>query len=221
MLRFAYYHGYASSPKSRKGLHLANILKEQNLELQRPDLNRPSLSEQSYQAIFNHLDKVDAELCPNGEKWCIVGSSMGGYIASRWAQLRPDRVEKLLLLCPGFDMRRRWPALLGEGVMAHWKNTGWLERADGEGKPTKIHYKIVEEMETMPSYPEVHCPVHVIHGRGDETVPFSHSEHYCGLVPGSTLIPVEDDHSLMKSLSTIEDEVLEFLGARAAGSKNS
>jgi uncharacterized protein len=214
MVQFAYFHGYASSPLSRKGLHLAALLEKHGQTLQRPDLNQPSLSEQRYEAIFQHLDDLDARLCKSGEKWRIVGSSMGGYIAARWAQLNPERVDKLLLLCPGFDMGKRWPLMFGDKIMNHWKNTGWLERPDATGKPIRIHYKIVEEMETMPAYPKVTCPTRIIHGRNDETVPFGHSAQYCQQVEGVTMVPVDDDHSLMKSLSTIENEVLEFLGAR-------
>lgn len=35
-------------------------------------------------------------------KFCLIGSSMGGYLSCRWAQLHPERVESLFLLCPAF-----------------------------------------------------------------------------------------------------------------------
>jgi pimeloyl-ACP methyl ester carboxylesterase len=31
----------------------------------------------------------------------LIGSSMGGYIAARYAELHPEQVAKLVLLCPG------------------------------------------------------------------------------------------------------------------------
>ena len=213
MVQFAYFHGYASSPLSRKGVYLAERLESQGVTLHRPDLNQPSLSEQSFEKIFEFLDKFDATHCNPLEKWRIIGSSMGGFIAAAWAERRPERVDRLLLLCPGFNMKNRWRALLGASVMDHWKESGWLTRPDGAGVMTKIHYKNVEELETLPAFPKAACPCHIIHGRSDETVPFESSEGYCQENPELTLIPVDDDHSLMKSLSMIEQETLEFLGA--------
>lgn len=213
MVQFAYFHGYASSPLSRKGVHMAKFLEPHNIEVHLPDLNQPTLSEQSFERIFEHLDAVDLAHCEDGEKWRIIGSSMGGFIAAAWAQRRPERVDRLLLLCPGFDMKNRWSTLLGEKVLNDWKESGWLTRPGPTGEPTKIHYEIVDELEKLDAYPKVTCPCRIIHGRSDETVPFASSEQYCRENPEVSLVPVDDDHSLMKSLSTIEQETLEFLGA--------
>ena len=213
MVQFAYFHGYASSPLSRKGVHLAKFLEPQSIELRLPDLNQPSLSEQSFEKIFEHLDALDLAICEAGEKWRIIGSSMGGFIAAAWAARRPERVERLLLLCPGFDMKNRWSTLLGDRVLKNWRESGWLTRPDAEGKATRIHYRIVEELEALPAFPKAPCPCRIIHGRSDETVPFSSSEQYCRDNPEISLVPVDDDHSLMNSLSVIEQETLEFLGA--------
>jgi pimeloyl-ACP methyl ester carboxylesterase len=52
---------------------------------------------------------------------------MGAYLALRFAHLYPERVDRLLLLCPGFAIVERWTFLLGEKAM-DWKMNGSIVR---------------------------------------------------------------------------------------------
>jgi len=62
-------------------------------------------------------------------------TSLGGFLAARYAELHPGRVEKLVLLCPGFDRCSRWEALFGPAVMREWEAAGWrgFEVKKGDG----------------------------------------------------------------------------------------
>ena len=113
--RYAYLHGFASSPLSNKGVALERLFSERGLPFERPDLNRPSFSKLSHGAMLAAVDEMDGRARAEGQTWRFVGSSLGGWLAARWAELHPERVDRLLLLCPGFHLAERWPHLVGAG----------------------------------------------------------------------------------------------------------
>ena len=210
--RYAYIHGFASSSMSRKGLYLRELFRGRGLELELPDLNVPSFETMTISAILAALNARDARAGGDGFSWQLVGSSLGGYVAARWAELRPDRVERLVLLCPGLDMAARWPALLGEETFARWEAEGAIELPDGEGVPRPLHWGFMEDMRTHPAYPEPTCPVLILHGRRDEVVSVDLSRSYAAARPHVRLVELDDDHSLAGSLQPIAREIRTFFG---------
>ena len=204
--RFAYLHGFASGPLSRKGQHLSRAFSERGLELELPDLNRPSFAQLSPGAALEAID----ELCQGDERWCLVGSSFGGWLASRWAELHPERVERLLLLCPGFGLADRWPVLLGPERMAQWERQGALEMTDGAGVMVPVHWRFYLEAREQPARPVVPCETLIIHGRSDEVVPIQGSRDYAAAHGNVELIEVEDDHALAASVERIVAETVRF-----------
>jgi len=210
--RYAYLHGFASSSASRKGLHLREALRGRGLELELPDLNVPSFEAMTFSAILGSLDALDSARSGDPFLWRLVGSSMGGYLAARWAELRPRRVERLVLLCPGLDMVARWPRLLGEEMFRRWQAQGRLEMPDASGLPRPVHWGFVEDARTHPPFPEPSCPVLILHGRRDEVVPLELSREYAAARPQVRLVELDDDHALAGSLERIGREVQDFFG---------
>ncbi|MGM0578673.1 MAG: YqiA/YcfP family alpha/beta fold hydrolase [Myxococcota bacterium] len=207
--RYAYLHGFASSPLSRKGVALKEVFADHGLELRLPDLNRPSFSKLTFTGALEAVDEMDGG---EGPPWCLVGSSMGGFVASRWAELHPDRVDRLVLLCPGFDMNTRWPAIVGAEAMARWRAHGSLSFPDGAGEPTPVHWGFIEDALTHPARPEVPCPTLILHGRHDETVPIESSRQYAATRPNVRLVELDDGHALTDSVDRIARETLAFFG---------
>ncbi len=87
-LHFAFLHGFASGPGTKKGTHLAKTFADKfGLTLHLPNLNYPSFSEISYTNALQVLDNLHQSIvtAENDEqvRWCLIGSSMGGYLASR------------------------------------------------------------------------------------------------------------------------------------------
>ncbi len=212
--RYAYLHGFASSANSHKGTELRQRLATIKIDLELPDLNRPSFRELTIDAALEAIDELDAAGEPDAHgqrpRWRFVGSSMGGFLAARWAQLHPERVDRLILLCPGFGLPERWPEILGAEVFAQWRKAGALHMPDGQGKMVAVHWGFVESAERQPKFPEVPCPTTIIHGRADEVVPVAVSREYVEHMRGVTnpppleLIEVDDDHGLVASLDLIE-----------------
>lgn len=215
--RYLYLHGFASSRLSRKGVALRERLVGDGVELELLDLNVPSFEKQTYTAILRFLDEIDRSTAA-GTKLRIAGSSMGGYLAARWAELHPERVERLFLLCPGFDLPARWPLILGQEQMDRWREAGVVAIEDAAGEKRPLHWKFVEDAQTHTKYPEVRCPTRILHGTRDDVVPIELSRKFLAGRPHVELVEVDDDHPLTGSIERVTDEIRDFFEiAGAAG----
>jgi hypothetical protein len=209
----AYLHGFASGPASFKGTVLAEWLRARGHHLELPDLNEPSFGELTVTAALGAMDALDA-LDSGGRPWRLIGSSMGGYLAARWAQIHPEKVDRMVLLCPGFDMRARWAALLGPQAMGAWRETGRHLFPDASGVDVGVHWGFVVDGDTHPRRPEPACPVRVIHGVADEVVPVEISRSYAAEHPDVDLVEVMSDHGLADQIPRIQAEVGAFFGVQ-------
>lgn len=194
MARLAYLHGLGSGPQSYKGTLLRERLAPEHV-LELPDLNRPSLERLDPVAGLDHL----ARLTASGD-WCLIGSSYGGWLAALFQARHPERVRRMLLLCPGFGLTERWPSLLGPELMAQWERTGWLPLERGE----RLHHSFLERCRPLDPAPAVTCPTTIVHGRYDDVVPFESSAAYAKLHEHIELVAVDDDHGLTASVDRIE-----------------
>ena len=208
MRRYAYLHGFGSGPLSKKGVRLAGVFEQRGLVLERPDLNRPSFATLSPAASLAAIDALDAAK-GQAATWCFIGSSIGGWLAARWAEQHPDRVERMVLLCPGFDLASRWPKIVGAARMERWKRDGTLLFPDADGRPVPVHYGFYEEGISLPQEPVVSCPTVILHAIHDEVVPVEVSRRYAAKHPNVRLREIDDDHSLMASVDIVIAETLE------------
>ena len=103
-------------------------------------------------------------------KNCVVG----GYIAVRHAELHPDRVKKLVLLCPAFGLAARWRKFLSADDLDRWKSSGSYSY-DGR----QLHYEFFHSItENHLSYPKVSCPTSIVHGKFDRLVSIDASRQF-------------------------------------------
>ncbi len=207
--RYAYLHGFASSAASKKGLALRERFARSGIELWLPDLNRPSFAKLSHRAMLAHLDAMD-DLGDRDKSWRLIGSSLGGWVAARWAELRPARVDRLVLLCPGFRLAERWSERLGDAAIARWERDGSLVFPDATGAAVPVHHAFLKESWENMSDPQPSCPVLVFHGTRDEVVPVERSRRWSHDRPNVTLVEVDDDHALVRSLDVIDMETRRF-----------
>eukprot|EP01097_Dermamoeba_algensis_P011304 TRINITY_DN873_c0_g1_i2.p1 TRINITY_DN873_c0_g1~~TRINITY_DN873_c0_g1_i2.p1 ORF type:complete len:220 (-),score=11.00 TRINITY_DN873_c0_g1_i2:98-757(-) len=209
-MAFAYLHGFASSPQAKKGLLMKEAFASRGLVLHLPDLNQPSFSNLNCTKALEYLSGF-LNNNGNGRKWCLIGSSLGGYMAARYAELNPTRVQKLVLLCPAFDVNSIWTGLCGAEKLALWESEGALSFPDATGVPTLVNWSFLEDARRHPPFPKVLCPTLIIHGTKDNIVPIDSSRKYqreCSEVV--QLVEVDDDHSLMSSLPMINTQTEEF-----------
>lgn len=216
---YAALHGFASSPRSKKNLALAEAFEARSLVLHRPDLNQPSFGTLSFAAMLAELDRLDAS--QRGPRWSMVGSSLGGYVAALWAAAHPERVERLVLLCPAFELGQRWSTLATPAELEQWRETGSQPFDDATGKSIPLHYAFVREAMGIEPMPSPRCPTLVIHGRADTRVPIESSRRFVAAEPARrTLVEVDDGHELLKDLAGLTSLVLSFFevsGERRSG----
>lgn len=210
MRRYAYIHGFASGPLSSKGVALSEVYQARGLAFERPDLNQPSFAELTFSGALGAIDEMVAAH-PN-DSWCFIGSSMGGYLSALWAERHPDVVERLVLLCPGFEMLERWRAGLGDAGLEAWERTGFHTFVDGAGVPTPVGYDLMADAARFPGVPEVPCPTIIIHGTLDEVVPIEVSRSYVATREHVRLIEVEDEHRLVDHVDVIVEESFSHFG---------
>lgn len=208
-IEFAYLHGFASGPHTEKGRSLGAALTARGGRFEIPDLNRPSIDEITYTGMLEAFDDFVASRPPD-VTWGLIGSSMGGLIASRWTELNPHRVERLVLLAPGFDLPRHWRHQLGPEGVRDWRESGFLEIPESEGPVRRVHWGLMEDAQSYDPFPSVGCPTLVFHGDRDDTVPIMSSRRYDEVNPNVRLIELDDDHRLVATLDAIEAQTLEF-----------
>ncbi len=205
-MHYAYLHGFASGPLARKGLGLRQAFEDRGVQLSLPDLNRPSFAQLSHAAMLEAVDELTAA----GGPWRLVGSSLGGWVAARWAELHPERIDRLVLLCPGFGLGSRWSKLFSKVAMKRWEASGGHPFPDGAGELVDVHWGFYQESLRQPSLPEVPCRTLLIHGRSDQVVPIESSRRYAADRPHVELVEVEDDHPLSSSLDRVVTETARF-----------
>lgn len=210
--RYAYLHGFASGSRSRKGTLLKGAFEARGTPFETPDLNNPSFDRITISGSLEAVNSLDRKALPLGAPWRFVGSSMGGYLAAGWAAAHPTRVNRLVLLCPGFDMAERWPLLVGEDDWRRWEEDGSLMLPDGAGEPTPVHWGFIEDGRRHPRAPAVPCPTLIIHGRQDDVVPIESSRKYAEAHDRVDLVEVDDGHELANSAERILEEVMTFFG---------
>ncbi len=213
-LRVLYLHGFASGPDSAKGRAVAKALAAKGMRVEQPDLNVPSFEKLSVRA---QLKAIRDTLLTRNERTLLVGSSLGGYLATLLAPralaepAEPPGLEcvaGLVLLAPAFNFARRWRARMTADDWDHWKRAGTTEYDHfAYRRKMPLRFEFLEEAAALPSMPGTSVPVYIVQGRRDDTVPYTQTRAWVEMNPQAKLIEVDDDHQLLASLPVIEHEV--------------
>jgi pimeloyl-ACP methyl ester carboxylesterase len=205
-LRHLYLHGFASGPRSTKGVAFASHYAARGITVDCLDLRVPSFEHLRLSAM---LATVQAQI---DDRAIVFGSSLGGLTAARVAE-RDPRVIALVLLAPAFQLVERWRALPG---FDDWQRTGWREVVDyTTGTPARVDYGFVEDIATIDvGFPDVRVPTLVLHGVHDDTVPIEHSRQFAAGRANVELIELDDDHQLVASIPRLLAESDRFLASR-------
>src|SRR6185503_3591212 len=123
--RYLYLHGFASGPRSKKGVALAAHFERRGATLERLDLRVPSLEHLRLSAM---LETIAEAIGGPRERAGVLGSSLGALAAARLAE-NDARVAALVLLAPAFRLGDRWRRRLGD-LLRHWEEGGWLPVVD-------------------------------------------------------------------------------------------
>jgi len=144
----------------------------------------------------------------------LVGSSMGGWIATLLAKQRPEMIAAMVLIAPAPDFTERlmWPDFTDAERETILK-TGLLEKPSDYDEPEIYTRKLFEDGRNhlvMDGAVPIHCPVRILQGMKDASVPYRHALDFAAMLMSDDVVVTltkEGDHRL----STPAD--LERLGA--------
>jgi len=208
-MKLIYLHGFASGPESGKATFFRDRLRDEcGLEIAIPDLSEGDFARLT---ISRQLDVIRRE-AEGHDRVALIGSSMGGYLAALYASLRPDQVDRLVLLAPAFWFAQRWPETLGAEAVEKWRADGWREVFHYKyGRTEKIWWELLEDGLRHPGAPEFTAPALVFHGTRDDVVPSAFSEEFAADRPNVRLLLLDSDHQLTDVVNTIWEESRPFL----------
>ncbi len=204
-----YLHGFASGPSSHKARVLSEKFAAIGVPVVVPDLTPgdDGFERSSPSSMLAIAERLLHDAVP---PHAIVGSSLGGYLASVIASRDPS-VERLVLLAPAFRLFERWSGRLGAQDLAGWRAHGLETMHYASNRKRRIGWQFFEDARRHPPFPDVRVPALCIAGTRDETVPFADVEAFVARTPTARLVPVDDGHELAASLDRIFDEARAFL----------
>lgn len=216
-----YMHGFASGPSSTKAVHFDTKFKELGIEMVIPDLNHPSFESLTLTRQLNSvrelIEKVDHDV-----PIVLIGSSMGGLIATLAAQSR-QTIAALILMAPGFGIEKRWTRLVGEEGRIAWAANGVLDVYHYATKSNQpLGYSFVKDLANYSTQElRINVPALVFHGTHDDVVPFEGSVNFARTNKELVkLIELDDGHELIAPLDQIWNTSRAFLFEHSFSSIN-
>ena len=155
--------------------------------------------------VFDLLDQFQ------GKKVCLIGSSMGGYLATLLAQKRVV-IKATYLMAPGFNFLERWMRSLqldydGDNTLKR-KVPIFHYRYD---KTKYIYTDIFKDAKKWASIGlKRDVPTRIVHGTHDEVVPINESIKFVSRRPWCSLKELDCDHGLLSHLDWIVDDCIAF-----------
>jgi pimeloyl-ACP methyl ester carboxylesterase len=205
-MRFLYIHGFASGPRSRKAQAFAAALGIRGVSLEIPELEEGDFE---HLTISGQLAVIERLL--DGEPACLIGSSMGGYLAGLYAAAHIE-VSRLVLLAPAFGFAARWRDKVPTPPPEYLEVFHY-----SEGAIRRVHYGLIEDALHYPSMPDFAQPARIFHGIQDDIVPVEYSREFCAAHPNGVLTELDSDHELLNVLEAIVEEAVPFLTADTIG----
>lgn len=205
-MKILYLHGFASGPRSKKGVEFDHYFTARGHTVERLNLRVPSFEHLRLSAMIETVQAaIDGPVV-------LIGSSLGGLTAARVAE-RDDRVTACVLLAPAFQLVARWQQQLGAAEWDAWRTRGTREVDDyTTGKKSSVDFGFVEDVARVDvGYPDIRVPTLVMHGLHDDVVPIDRARTFATGKPNVRLIELDDGHELVASLPRLLAETEAFL----------
>ena len=197
---FFYIHGFASSPRSRKAEAFRRALADRHIALQIPEMDQGDFEHLTVSGQLRVLEETVGE-----QSAVLIGSSMGGYVASLYAAAHPG-VVKLVLLAPAFGFAERWRSRTNEAKPASLEVFHY-----GENRMRRVHYGLIEDALRYPAAPDFSQPAWIFHGVNDDVVPIQYSRSFAAEHPNVRLREFDSDHELLSVLDGIVNDAIPFI----------
>ena len=187
-------HGYSSGKDSPTYVKLQEALSEKKLNSFRFDLagnyeSEGKFEEQTISTMVEDIDAAVKMLQKRGfKKFDVIGSS-GGGLASMVFALK-FKLNKLALIAPVSDYPSQRRRKYGDGQLKQWKEKGYNFYNAGSRGLLKVNYSFYEDAKKHVMREKargINCPVFMVRGDKDESVPLEDRVHLVKCLPNAKL----------------------------------
>ena len=205
MTEFIYLHGFASGPGSNKAKAFKKRFDELGISIHVPDLQQGDFENLT---LTGQIELVQGIIDKNkGQSFALIGSSMGGYLASLIAQTR-ESVQALFLMAPGFNFLNRWRKKLDISKTTDELIPVFHYRYNKEVRLNTYLFRDAETWESLPLDRKI--PTFIVHGLHDETIDIEESRKFVREKPFCSLKELDSDHGLLSCIDSIIEDSLGF-----------
>ena len=205
MTEFIYLHGFASGPGSNKAKAFKNRFEDLNIPLHVPDLQQGDFENLT---LTGQIELVQGIIDKKKDKkFGLIGSSMGGYLASLIAQTR-ESVQALFLMAPGFNFLNRWRKKLDISKTTDELIPVFHYRYNKEVRLNTYLFRDAETWESLPLDRKI--PTFIVHGLHDETIDIEESRNFVREKSFCSLKELDSDHGLLSCIDSIIKDSLGF-----------
>ena len=205
MTEFIYLHGFASGPGSNKAKAFKKRFDELGISIHVPDLQQGDFENLT---LTGQIELVQGIIDKKKDKkFGLIGSSMGGYLASLIAQTR-ESVQALFLMAPGFNFLNRWRKKLDISKTTDELIPVFHYRYN---KDVRLNTYLFRDAETWESLPlDRKIPTFIVHGLHDETIDIEESRNFVREKSFCSLKELDSNHGLLSCIDSIIEDSLEF-----------
>lgn len=207
--RFIYLHGFASGPKSKKASIFHAEFEKRGISLTIPDLEGGDFENLTITSQLNIVRECMGDEAD--QRFGLIGSSMGGYLAVLLAQMRSD-VAAIYLMAPAFEFVKRWQARLKLEYSDAPLNPGLIEVFHYRyNEPRKIRTSLFDDAKKLDVAAfNRDIPVRIVHGLKDESVDISASRQFVRSHPWCELVELDSDHGLLSHVDWMVGDCMAF-----------
>ena len=205
MTEFIYLHGFASGPGSNKAKAFKKRFDELGISIHVPDLQQGDFENLT---LTGQIELVQGIIDKNKDKsFALIGSSMGGYLASLIAQTR-ESVQALFLMAPGFNFLNRWRKKLDISKTTDELIPVFHYRYNKEVRLNTYLFRDAETWESLPLDRKI--PTFIVHGLHDETIDIEESRNFVREKSFCSLKELDSDHGLLSCIDSIIKDSIGF-----------
>ena len=205
MTEFIYLHGFASGPGSNKAKAFKKRFDELGISIHVPDLQQGDFENLT---LTGQIELVQGIIDKKKDKkFGLIGSSMGGYLASLIAQTR-ESVQALFLMAPGFNFLNRWRKKLDISKTTDGLIPVFHYRYNKEVRLNTYLFRDAETWESLPLDRKI--PTFIVHGLHDETIDIEESRNFVRKKSFCSLKELDSDHGLLSCIDSIIEDSLGF-----------
>jgi pimeloyl-ACP methyl ester carboxylesterase len=219
-----FMHGFMSTQTGEKASQFRELLVSRGITYITFDFRGHGQSSGTMRALTGtHLledcHAVIEQCCAPHHRIILIGSSMGGWVASWYAAQHPERISAIMLIAPSFVIGQWILKNLTPEQVTAWAESGVLAFSNEYGH-VELGYGFVQDMEHYPVTELYRCyrtPTLICHGMNDDIVDYRQSlnfQQHCASTDVDLVLLKNGDHRLTAHKAELGTWLLMYLEHR-------